>query len=361
MKIVFISFYSGIAQRGGETYVHELANRLAKKHQVTVFQAGKNSTQSNYQTEIIPLKFDSNHPHGKLPVTHFLKRLFLDYNHLQEFIFTVKLVPKLFRNPPDFIFPQNAGWEVVIVKFFSLFFKSKIIISGQSGLGWNDRVNLFCRPDYFIALTRFQADWAKKATIWKNQKIIVIPNGVDLAKFKLVGIKYRHDLIRPVILAVGAAVPSKRIIDTIKSVAVLPKASLLVVGTGPQETQEDKLANQLLGSKRYRRLKVTNQNMPSIYRSADIFTLCSDHSEAFGICYLEAQASGLPIVATDDATRREVVGDRGFFVSHPENSLEYAKVLKQAIGHVGHKTVSPSILQYNWDNIAGKYLGIINK
>ena len=42
MKIVFLSYYSGINFRGVETWVHDLANLLQDSgHQVLVFQGGQ--------------------------------------------------------------------------------------------------------------------------------------------------------------------------------------------------------------------------------------------------------------------------------------------------------------------------------
>ena len=39
-KVAIFSFYSGIVERGVETFVLEIANRLSKKHRVTIFQSG---------------------------------------------------------------------------------------------------------------------------------------------------------------------------------------------------------------------------------------------------------------------------------------------------------------------------------
>ena len=50
--------------------------------------------------------------------------------------------------------------------------------------------------------------------------------------------------------------------------------------------------------------------LPAWYGAADCFTLPS-RTESFGLVYLEAMACGLPVVAPDDAVRREVIGDAG--------------------------------------------------
>ncbi|HSV94359.1 MAG TPA: glycosyltransferase family 4 protein [Spirochaetia bacterium] len=360
MKLAYVNFYSGLADRGGETYVDSLAQRLSQKHEVYLFQVGSKKVAKKYQTEEINVSFNSNHSHSKLPVTHILKRLFLDYFHLKELEFTIKLLPKLWKIKPDIIFPQNSGWEVILLRIFSCIINAKIIVAGQSGPGWNDRVNLYIYPDVFVALTKSQALWAKKATPWKNQKIAVIPNGVDLEKFTAKGKKRVVGLSHPIVLVVGAAIKSKRVSTTINAVAHLKNTSLLVVGTGPQEVSEDNLGHKILGN-RYLRLKVSHSDMPSIYRSSDVFTLCSDSSEAFGIVYLEALATGLPCVVTDDPSRREILGNVGLFVKNPENSQEYAEKIKEAINQKSSEKFTKQASKYSWDIIASKYEKILDE
>jgi len=360
MKLAFVNFYSGFAERGGETYVDSLAKELTKKHEVYVFQAGQKNTKRPFSVKVIKTSYNPSHFHSHLPVTHLLKRLFIDYFHLKELVFTFKLLPSLFQVKPDIIFPQNSGWQVLILRAFSSLISAKVVVAGQSGPGWNDKVNLYIKPDIFVALTRPQAKWAKKATPWKNQKIVVIPNGVNLSEFSPLGPKRVIDLPEPVILAVAAAIKSKRVKDTIRAVSKIKNASLLVLGTGPEEQQEDALGKNLLGN-RYKRLKVSHSDMPSIYRSSKVFTLCSDSSEAFGIVYLEALASGLPCVATDDSSRREILGKTGIYVKDPHDPKEYSDALKQALKKKTKSTQLSQAEKYSWTKIAQQYEKILDK
>lgn len=358
MKIAFVSFYSGYASRGGETYVDSLAQELSAKNEVVVFQAGP-KTKKSYTIIETKTKYNPEHPHSQLPATHILKRLFLDYFHLKELLFTLKSLPQLRRYKPDIILPQNSGWEVIILKLFAVCHSAKIIVAGQSGPGWNDRLNLYVHPDAFVALTQSQADWAQKATPWNDQKIVVIPNGVDLEEFSPKGVKRALNVPQPIVLAVGAAIKSKRISDTIRAVALLPNVSLIVAGTGPLEKEEDTLGKALL-EKRYKRLKMTHSDMPGIYRSANIFTLCSDSSEAFGIVYLEALASGLPCVVTDDSSRHEILGKAGIYVQNPEDSQEYATKLGKALKIKEKDTQITQASQFAWSKIASQYQKLLN-
>ena len=54
------------------------------------------------------------------------------------------------------------------------------------------------------------------------------------------------------------------------------------------------------------------EDMPDLYRAADVFVLPSLH-EMFGIVLLEALATGLPVVCNDTAEFRTIVGPGGLY------------------------------------------------
>ena len=84
--------------------------------------------------------------------------------------------------------------------------------------------------------------------------------------------------------------------------------------------------------------------MAKYLNACDVFTLVSEESEAFGLVYLEALACNLPVVATDDSLRHELIGDHaairlsaesrragaGVFVKNPVDDEEYARCLEAA-------------------------------
>ncbi len=137
-------------------------------------------------------------------------------------------------------------------------------------------------------------------------RIAVIPHGVDLDAFRPGLPPALLDLPRPVVLAAGAVDEHKRLHLAVEAVARLPAASLVVLGDGPEGAAVDARAARLLPG-RYRRTAVPRAAMPAWYAAADLFTLPSV-DESFGLAYLEAMACGLPVVAPDDAVRREVIG-----------------------------------------------------
>lgn len=360
MKIVFLSFYSGIVDRGVEIFVDSLANHLSKKHQVTVYQSGKLTNSSYYQTKTVNVVTPKQWKDDKLPPRHLLKRLFLNDRKRFELLFTLKCLKQLINDKPDIIIPLNSGWQAFICRIVSFCIKSKIIVAGQSGPGWDDLWLLLLKPDCFIALSKIQAEWANKAKIWKNTRIEIISNGVDLKKFSPNIKPIITSLQRPIILTVAAPIPSKRIDATINAVYKLKKASLLLVGSGYQNSHIDTLAKHTLGKNRYLHINVKHSHMPKMYVTADVFTLCSDQTEAFGIAYLEALASNLPCVATDDGLRREIIGPAGIYVKNPNNKNEYSKILAKALKIKWDNKPINQAKKYSWKIITQKYINLFN-
>lgn len=351
MKIAFLNFYSGFIARGGETFVHELANRLAKKNETCVFQAGPASGREKYSIVRIDISMPKIWPEWS-PIRY--PRFFLDYYKLKELHFTIKSLTRIIRLRPNVIFPLNGGWQALICSLYCRFFGAKLVIVGQSGPGWDDRWNLLMKPNLFVALTNRQLAWAKRATIWK-QDFALVPNGVDLDQFKPAVKKIKLDLEKPIIMMAAASTPDKRVEQGIRAVAGLPTGSLLLLGQGPLDESINKLGYKLLGKTRFLHLSVSHDQMPDYYRNADLFSLCSISSEAFGIVYLEAMATNLPCVVTDDASRREIVGLAGMFVKNPDNINEYSQAIETALKKKWGEVPRRQAEKFSWDEIAAKY------
>ena len=181
----------------------------------------------------------------------------------------------------------------------------------------------------------------------------MIPNGVDLKKFNNNQKKYDHSLKSPIILYVGELCDWKNPDKTIRAVANTQNLSLLMVGNGEEKYIE--MGKKLLGD-RFHHAKVKYEQMTEIYASADIFTLCSaKNREAFGLVYLEAMASGLPVVATEDSTRRYVVGDAGIFVQNPNDANEYSSKLQLVLNKNWSDLPQTQAQKFDWDEIVKEY------
>ncbi|MCX6706112.1 MAG: glycosyltransferase, partial [Candidatus Woesebacteria bacterium] len=178
----------------------------------------------------------------------------------------------------DLIIPTNGRFQVIAARIITWLTGGKMIVSGQSGMGWDDRINLYSFPDYFVALSNTALQWAKR--INPLVKSVYIPNGVDLKKFTINNSKLTINLKRPIILCVAALTKTKRIDLVIKAVSKLEDASLLIVGKGEEEKNLQTLGTRLLGN-RFRITSFPYEKMPEVYRTADVFTLVSESYYSF--------------------------------------------------------------------------------
>lgn len=346
MKIAFISFYSGHVPRGVEVLADELATRLAKNNKVTVFQAGPAKDKAKYKIVVVPLDVDWAHPETKNEIS---RRLGLDYWSLKVKKFTQKVLSGIDKDT-EIIFCLNGEWAVLLCRLWSLQHKAKLVVGGFSGPGWTDRLNLLFHPDAFIALTDFQKKWAKKNSM--GVRVEKIPNGVDLSVFNPDVKSIKTNLSRPIFLCVAAFEKNKKIDKTIRAVARVGKGSLLLVGVGSLEKELQDLGEKLL-SGRFLMAKAFDDRV-KYYAACDVFTMTPISTESFGMVYLEAMATGKPVVATDDPIRREIIGEAGLFVD-PENTEEYAVTLQKALDTNWGNKPRTQAEKFSWDKIVNQY------
>jgi len=348
MKIAFLNIYNGVIDRGAETFVKEVASRLAKRHTVSVFQSGKPTGKEKYKVEHIPVNWNWKKKSGVGTLMGFL---FLDYWNRQIFLFSLRVIPKILKGKYDIVVPVNGGWLPAWMRIASWLSRGKLVITGQSGIGWDDRNNLWSFPNCFVALSPTAENWAKKVNPFI--KTAYIPNGVDTSRFKPKGIKINTGLKRPIVLSVGAFTKTKRLDLTIRAVSKLGNASLLLVGDGDLHKELQNLGKNLLG-KRFRILKVPYEKMPQVYRAADIFTLASEAYYSFEIVLVEAMATNLPVVANKDSIRARIVEGSGILVD-PTDTKGYATALENALGVKWGEKPLVQARKFDWDKIALKY------
>lgn len=305
MKIAFLSRFQGQINRGAENFVSELSERLSKRHLVDVLSGS-------------------------------------DADSLSQVL----------ANNYDYVIPINGRWQSLKASLGRITGKYKLLITGHSGIGRDDIWNIaVCRPDVFVALTDHSYKWARGWS-W-GSKVVKIPNGIDLNRFSPVGEKIRINLPRPIILSVGALVWYKYHERVIRAVSEMGEGSVLIVGEGPEKEKIENLGKEFLGE----RFKITGfsyEDMPKVYRSADLFTLPSWDREAFGLVYLEAMASGIGVVAPDDDSRREIVGDGGLFTK-VDDQAAYGRTIKEALHIEWSKRARTQAEKFSWDRVAQEY------
>jgi phosphatidylinositol alpha-mannosyltransferase len=163
---------------------------------------------------------------------------------------------------------------------------------------------------------------------------VVIPNGVDVAKFAEAEPFDGYPTPGQTIGFIGRyGEPRKGMDVLVEAVAQLvdthPQLNVLVAGRGDAEEFQAGLPRAL--SSRFELLGlVSEQDKARLLRSVDVYCAPNTGQESFGVILLEAMAAGAPVVASDlDAFRRVLADDSGELFKVGD-----ADVLADALRHV---------------------------
>ena len=158
--------------------------------------------------------------------------------------------------------------------------------------------------DAVIVTTKALEEKIKKI---RTENVYSIPNGADIKKFSPARKKLKSSLKK--ILFVGRLEPQKNLLSLIKAVSKLRvKNELIFVGQGSQKNELLKLANKLKVNLKIID-KVSHNQLPKIYNSADIFVLPS-LAEGNPKVLLEAMSTELACIGTDTEGIREIISDK---------------------------------------------------
>jgi glycosyltransferase involved in cell wall biosynthesis len=226
-----------------------------------------------------------------------------------------------------------------------------------------------------------------------DQKIRLIPNGIDLERFQknfAVDIRQRYRLQpdEQIILTVGNYHKRKGLELLIEAMPKIMTAnknvSLFIVGRSDdilKKRVQDLNLNKnviLTGPIQFPALSwstgkksITQQTdktdlLAALYLQSDVYVSAAmdDGAEGLSLALLDATAAQLPIVATDISGNRDIVADskNGYLVPI-QNTTKIAEAVidilngpdrKQAMGKASYQIA----LGYSWQNIAKQYVNI---
>lgn len=142
------------------------------------------------------------------------------------------------------------------------------------------------------------------------ERIAVHRTGVDQERFKprdRAAAKAALGIAGPLIVSIGTLNERKGHRIVIRALPAIPDATLLIAGIGPDAEALDELAHDVGVGARVRLVgNVPHADMPRLLAAADAFALASA-SEGLANVWVEALASGVPIVIADAGGAREVV------------------------------------------------------
>ena len=269
-----------------------------------------------------------------------------------------------------------------------------LIWTNHSSVFLEDFKDVAKRPD--LALTVKCCDWitapsrelCEKTILlgYPEERVSYIPNGVDTDRFTkgpkhanriltVAGktLQFRKDVC--VILCSRRFVFKNGLhiyLDALESMpqALLSKCTFIFAGNNPDRDLDygQKILERISALSRKASVHVLgpvpNDEMPNIYRVADIAVLPS-LKEATSISGLESMASGLPIVGTNVGGIPEIVEDGvNGLLSPPNDGVALAenlgilindKKLRFKMGSQGRRF---AVERFSWSKIAGKFIEV---
>lgn len=162
--------------------------------------------------------------------------------------------------------------------------------------------------DGLLAVSQSMADDIAAAGI--DRPVRVHRTGIDRTRFGTVdrtAARAALGIAGPLIVSLGALIPRKGHRIVLEAVAALPGVALWIVGSGPDRAMlERRVAELDIGDRVRLTGAMPHDSLPELLAAADGMALASS-SEGLANAWIEALASGTPIVIPDAGAAREVV------------------------------------------------------
>jgi glycosyltransferase involved in cell wall biosynthesis len=232
------------------------------------------------------------------------------------------------------------------------------------------------KANLIITVSNYSAQKIVQLYDIDQTKIRIVPNGVDIQKFKpnkqdnnishVIGNNY-EDLV----LSVGNLIPRKGLHFLIESAKRVikenKKTKFVVVGDGPLRNHLISYSKKLDVFENFIFLgEVSEALLHRLYNSASIF-ISTSIQEGQGISLLEAQATAKPVIGFNVTAIKEVVknNETGLLIKPDKNELSKAisfllsdKVLQEKMGRSGREFVSKN---FSWEISANNMLKIYSE
>jgi len=274
-------------QSGGvETHVQEISERLVERgHEVTVVSAdtGGDGERREIRNGVRVRRYRSVSPSGTIHVcpqiTTVVQRSDADVVHAHNY-----------HSFPLFFAALGAGDRRFVVTTH---------YHGGSASSIRDRLLSLYRPVGRWAVRRSGAVIA--VSEWEKRELAsdfgvdaeVVPNGVDVGRFSEAE---SFEWERPYLLTVGRLEEYKGVQHMIRALGELPEYDLLVAGSGPYQSELERIAREGGVADRVEFLGYVNDDMlPGLYAGSEVYVTMSEF-ESYGMTVAEALATGTPCV-----------------------------------------------------------------
>ncbi|HGE71716.1 TPA: glycosyltransferase family 1 protein [Candidatus Poribacteria bacterium] len=193
------------------------------------------------------------------------------------------------------------------------------------------------RLSYILANSKYTALVAQIKYPEVASKIEVCYKGVDWRKYlPVIELRKNNSPHTPRVLFVGGNMQRKGIRTLIRAapfiIKKLPETAFLIVGEDPAIPLYKKMAHRLGVGEYFNFLGWKSQEeLITIYAQSDVFVMPSIF-EAFGLVFLEAMASGLPVIGTRVGGIPEIIeNNKNGLLLPPEDTFSLAEAIVKLI------------------------------
>ncbi len=342
---------------------------------------------SDIEFHLITLNFGGGKKEEKIGNV-FVHRIGNNASYLSKILFVPRVA--LATRALHRVYKFDAFWPmmsymlfpIVILRWFSI--RVPYLLTLQEGDPFSHMFSrwfiLPFRPLLYIgfknasavqAISNYLAEWAKK--MGYQGEVLLIPNGVDIARFSSV----QHQVLRTgaMLVTTSRLVHKNAVDDVIRALKLIPdNVQFRIYGSGPDEKKLKNLARELGVESRVIFMgHIDYTELPRALNEAVIFVRPS-RSEGMGNSFIEAMATGLPVIATQeggiadflfDARRNPDKETTGWAVNRdsPEQIANAVKEILDNPTQVARVTATAKKLvseKYNWDLIASRMRALLN-
>lgn len=311
---------------------------------------------------------------------------------LSKFFYIIACVYKYFslqkKYAFDLVWPLMAGYGGLAAFFVKILEpKQKLLLTIQEGdtvkhimsramLSWPFYKGLFVKADSIQVISKFlkmfSLDILGKT---EDEKIVIIPNGVDLESFaKEVSPEKRTEVRAQygfqetdIVVVTTSRLTEKNGVDTlIDTMAILPpEYKLLIIGAGPDEDMlKAKVVQKGLSSRVTFAGRKPYEELYMYLKSSDVFARLS-RSEGFGNSFIEAMAAELPTIGTDVGGIVDFLQDgvTGYVVTPQNEDLAKQAILRASVKDKTIIANAKRLVQekYSWNTVAQQFDELFKK
>jgi alpha-1,3-mannosyltransferase len=276
----------------------------------------------------------------------------------------------------DIVHIHGVGFFCDVLSLTKAFHGKRLIISTHGGIFHTNRFSLAKKLYFSIWCRLMMKNFDKIVAVSRNDEklfsrisknIIFIPNGVEMETYS----KIKRKPEKNTFLFIGRLSPNKRIDLLVELVYLLkedvPGVKLYVAGSewrNEHKKLDALVAEKNLGKNVIFTGEISEGKKLSLLSKAEFFVSASEY-EGFGISVIEAMAAGLPVIANDIESFRNLIknGESGFLIdySQPEKVKSLAMKIKDQDLIAVSKMAREEAKKYDWAVIVKKMVVVYER